>query len=71
MASIKNMLPDDCIVIRNEIQQTISSSELVPGDLLKIGTGDKLPADVRFVNVSVDARFDRSILTGVSILHSH
>jgi sodium/potassium-transporting ATPase subunit alpha len=26
--------------------------------------GDKLPADVRFIDVSSDVKFDRSILTG-------
>ena len=64
MASIKNMLPDDAIVVRDGAQQSITSIEIVPGDLLSIKMGDKLPADVRFVQVSSDAKFDRSILTG-------
>jgi sodium/potassium-transporting ATPase subunit alpha len=64
MASIQNMLPDDCRVIRNGNEQTVRSSEIVPGDLLKIGVGDKLSADMRFVVVSSDVKFDRSLLTG-------
>ena len=64
MASIKNMLPDDCTIIREGTQQTIRSTDIIPGDLLIIRSGDKLPADVRFVQVSGDAKFDRSILTG-------
>jgi magnesium-transporting ATPase (P-type) len=64
MASIKNMLPDDCSVIRGGIQQTLSSTEIVPGDLLIIRSGDKLPADVRFIQVSSDVKFDRAVLTG-------
>jgi sodium/potassium-transporting ATPase subunit alpha len=64
MASIKNMLPDDCSVIREGTQQIIRSTDIVPGDLLIIRSGDKLPADVRFVQVSTDVKFDRSVLTG-------
>jgi cation transport ATPase len=64
MASIKTMLPDDCIVIRDGIQKSISTTELVPGDLIRISGGNKLPADIRLVQVSSDVKFDRSILTG-------
>jgi sodium/potassium-transporting ATPase subunit alpha len=66
MASITNMLPDDCTVIRDSLQQHIHSTDLVPGDILNIRTGDKLPADVRLVQVSSDVKFDRAILTGES-----
>ncbi len=43
---------------------TVSAKDLVPGDVLIIKAGNKLPADVRFVKASSDAKFDRSILTG-------
>lgn len=36
----------------------------VPGDVLLVKAGNKLPADIRFTQVSSDAKFDRSILTG-------
>ncbi|EOO00222.1 putative h k atpase alpha protein [Phaeoacremonium minimum UCRPA7] len=42
-------------------------TEIVPGDVLLVKAGNKLPADVRFVQVSSDAKFDRSILTGESV----
>ncbi|KAK0345692.1 hypothetical protein LTR02_005256 [Friedmanniomyces endolithicus] len=64
MASISGMLPDKCIVLRDSTQQQIDGRDIVPGDVLKISLGNKLPADVRFIEVSSDARFDRSILTG-------
>ncbi|KAH7381738.1 hypothetical protein BKA66DRAFT_419220 [Pyrenochaeta sp. MPI-SDFR-AT-0127] len=66
MASIGTMLPDQCIVIRNGSQASISALDLVPGDIIVIKQGNKLPADVRFVEVSSDAMFDRAILTGES-----
>ncbi|KAK0933860.1 hypothetical protein LTR29_014548 [Friedmanniomyces endolithicus] len=64
MASISGMLPDKCIVLRDSTQQQIDGRDIVPGDVLKISLGNKLPADVRFIEISSDARFDRSILTG-------
>ncbi|KAF2031303.1 calcium ATPase [Setomelanomma holmii] len=66
MASIGTMLPDQCIVIRNGSHASISALDFVPGDIIVIKQGNKLPADVRFVEVSSDAMFDRAILTGES-----
>ncbi len=66
MASIKNMLPDECLLIRDGVQISTMASEIVPGDILIIKAGNKLPADVRFLSVSSDAKFDRAILTGNS-----
>lgn len=66
MASITGMLPDECFVLRDGNRVELLATELVPGDVLYIKSGNKLPADVRFVEVSSDAKFDRSILTGES-----
>jgi sodium/potassium-transporting ATPase subunit alpha len=60
MSSIGTMLPDACI----GSHVSISALDLVPGDIIVIKQGNKLPADVRLVEVSSDAMFDRSILTG-------
>jgi sodium/potassium-transporting ATPase subunit alpha len=68
MASIGTMLPDQCIVIRNGSHASISALDLVPGDVIVIKQGNKLPADVRLVEVSSDAMFDRAILTGKIII---
>jgi sodium/potassium-transporting ATPase subunit alpha len=67
MSSIGEMLPDQCLVIRDGSQTSISALDLVPGDVIVIKQGNKLPADVRFVDVSSDAMFDRAILTGMWI----
>ncbi|KAL4862167.1 hypothetical protein BDV12DRAFT_49407 [Aspergillus spectabilis] len=66
MASITTMLPDQCIAIRNGNLTNLSAVDLVPGDLIQIKQGNKLPADVRFIQASADVKFDRSILTGES-----
>lgn len=70
MASIKNMLPDECQVLRDGAQMTLFASELVPGDILLVKAGNKLPADIRIAEASSDAKFDRSILTGMSFFPS-
>ncbi|KAI5800828.1 hypothetical protein FPQ18DRAFT_253093 [Pyronema domesticum] len=64
MSSIKTMLPEETFVIRDGMRQQVSGADIVPGDVLCIEMGDKMPADVRFVEVSSDAKFDRSVLTG-------
>ncbi|KAH7175637.1 hypothetical protein EDB81DRAFT_836005 [Dactylonectria macrodidyma] len=66
MASIKTMLPESCQVIRDGHEVSMLAEHLVPGDILLIKAGNKLPADVRFLKTSSDAKFDRSILTGES-----
>ncbi|KXT11694.1 hypothetical protein AC579_6492 [Pseudocercospora musae] len=64
MASITQMLPEECIVVRDRQQTRVDGRDVVPGDILKVTMGNKLPADVRFLECSSDVRFDRSILTG-------
>ena len=68
MASITAMLPESCLLIRDSTQTTVSAPDIVPGDVVLIKAGNKLPADVRFIDVSSDASFDRSILTGMAVL---
>jgi sodium/potassium-transporting ATPase subunit alpha len=64
MSSIQGMLPADVIVLRDGKQITIPAASLVPGDLVHIAMGQKVPADVKLIDVSGDLRFDRSVLTG-------
>ena len=65
MASITGMLPEASFMMRDGVQTTVLAADIVPGDILYIKAGNKLPADVRFVEISSDAKFDRSILTGM------
>ena len=69
MASIGTMLPQNCVVVREGTQASISATDLVPGDIVVVKQGNKLPADLRFVEVSSDAMFDRAILTGMCKPH--
>ena len=52
-------------VIRDGKLQEIPSNELVPGDLIRIEMGDKIPADCKIVD-SQNMEVDEAILTGES-----
>jgi sodium/potassium-transporting ATPase subunit alpha len=71
MTSIESMLPQTCHAVRDGDRVTLSADSIVPGDVLIVKYGEKLPADVRFVSVSSDTKFDRSILTGRTPLLSN
>ncbi|KAI9507404.1 sodium-potassium ATPase [Russula earlei] len=66
MASIQGMLPTDVVALRDGMQTTLPAASLVPGDLVHVVMGQKVPADVKLIDVSGDLRFDRSVLTGES-----
>jgi sodium/potassium-transporting ATPase subunit alpha len=63
MASIKGTLPSDVLVLRDSTSIKIPAKDLVPGDLITISMGEKVPADLRLIEVSADLQFDCSILT--------
>ena len=57
-------------VVRGNKQgvQKIRAKEIVPGDLVEVSVGDKVPADIRLVKIlSTTLRIDQSILTGESV----
>jgi sodium/potassium-transporting ATPase subunit alpha len=67
MSSISGMLPEDCLVLRDGNKQILPAPEIIPGDIIYWKAGSKVPADMRFIQVSSDAKFDSSILTGESL----
>ena len=66
MSSIKTMLPEQTLVVRDGNSIRIPVVEIVPGDMVQIAMGDKIPADIRLLQVTSELKFDRSILTGES-----
>ncbi|KAI0646699.1 calcium ATPase transmembrane domain M-containing protein [Trametes meyenii] len=66
MNSIKTLIAEDASVIRDGKHQTVAARDLVVGDVVTLAMGDRVPADLRLVQVSSDVRFDRSLLTGES-----
>ena len=53
-------------VIRDGQEKEISAEELVPGDIIVLATGDKIPADARLIE-AVNLRIQESALTGESL----
>lgn len=59
--------PDIAIALRNGEMSSINAKELVPGDIVILSTGDRIPADCRVVQLrSSSLQIDQSILTGES-----
>lgn len=64
MKSIKSLVAEEATVIRDGKRQTVPATDVVIGDLVMLSMGDRVPADLRLVDASVDLKFDRSLLTG-------
>ena len=64
MKSVKSLIADKAIVIRDGRQESIPAAHIVVGDLVILSMGDRVPADMRIVKMSSDLKFDRSLLTG-------
>ncbi|MDG6224057.1 MAG: cation-transporting P-type ATPase [Candidatus Thermoplasmatota archaeon] len=63
--SVRNMLSVHAIVLRDGTKRQIDASELVPGDRVHLRSGDKIPADLRLIEVH-ELNVDESSLTGES-----
>ena len=66
LQALKNLSAPTATVIRDGEQQQIPSVDLVPGDLLIITEGDRIPADGVILKAN-DLRVDESSLTGESV----
>ncbi|MCL1971950.1 MAG: cation-translocating P-type ATPase [Endomicrobia bacterium] len=66
LEALKNMNADVTVVIRNGVKEKIDVKQLVPGDILVLEAGDKIPADARIIT-SAGLKVDESILTGESV----
>jgi Ca2+-transporting ATPase len=64
--SLKNLLSSQATVLRNGKKQQLPATELVPGDIIYLASGDKVPADLRLFQTR-DLQIDESALTGESV----
>lgn len=65
MRAIRQLLSHHASVIRDDERQTINAEQLVPGDIVIIEAGDRIPADLRLIE-SYSLQTQESILTGES-----
>lgn len=66
MAALQRMLAPICTVVREGVEQKIEARRLVPGDLVLLSIGDRVPADLRLI-AATNLKIDESALTGESI----
>lgn len=67
--ALKKMIPNNVNVYRDNNPTIIPATEVVPGDLIILSSGDKIPADSKIID-SQNLSVDESMLTGESLLIS-
>lgn len=68
LQALKEYSPDECRVLRSSRLSKVHASALVPGDIVAVSVGDKIPADCRVISFSSSSfRVDQAVLTGESM----
>ncbi len=62
---LQSMITNKVDVIRNNLNEEIDIEEVVPGDIVRLNSGDMIPGDVRFFETK-DLFVDQASLTGES-----
>jgi len=63
--ALEKMTAPTAIVLRDKKEVKVPASEIVPGDVILLFTGDRVPADARLIE-SVNLKVDEASLTGES-----
>ena len=63
ITELSNLEKNEAIVIRGGVQRTIKSEELVVGDIVKVGSGSVVPADIRIIETN-NLLVDEKSITG-------
>lgn len=66
LAALKELAAPVSRVIRGGLEQKVPSRELVPGDIIVLEAGDRLPADGRLIE-TVNLEVEEAALTGESV----
>jgi Ca2+-transporting ATPase len=64
--ALKSMVVARARVLRDGKEMEINGEEVVPGDIVLLASGGRVPADVRLIK-TIELRADESMLTGESI----
>jgi P-type Ca2+ transporter type 2C len=72
LEALKNMQPEIARCLRDGELDELPARELVPGDIIHVGAGDKVPADCRLLKINTATlRAEQSSLTGSVLLIDH
>ncbi|MFW2440981.1 MAG: cation-transporting P-type ATPase [Arenicellales bacterium] len=66
LRAIRQMLSPNAMVMRDGRQTTVGAEDLVPGDIVLLQSGDKVPADLRLFRVK-GLQIQEAVLTGESM----
>jgi Ca2+-transporting ATPase len=71
MEALKQMAAPTAAVVRDGVELSVPAHELVPGDIVLLTSGDKIPADGRLLETAA-LRVEEASLTGESLpVHKH
>ncbi|MFA6325126.1 MAG: HAD-IC family P-type ATPase [Candidatus Paceibacterota bacterium] len=66
LEKLETYIKDRSRIIRDGNEQELESSLLVPGDIIKLSYGSRVPADARLISIN-NLKIDEAILTGESV----
>lgn len=66
MNSLRSLASPSARVVRSGTATTVEASDLVPGDIIELNTGDTVPADCRLLDAK-NFETDEALLTGESL----
>lgn len=66
LESIRGMLSPSARVVREGQKQEVDATEVVPGDVVLVESGDRIPADVRWLHTN-NLSVEEAVLTGESV----
>ncbi|HEY9080850.1 cation-transporting P-type ATPase [Magnetovibrio sp.] len=66
LRAIRNMLSPQAMALRDGHRATVDAAQLVPGDVVMLQSGDRVPADLRLFRVK-GLNIQEAVLTGESV----
>ncbi|RHZ68831.1 hypothetical protein CDV55_103031 [Aspergillus turcosus] len=67
IAALQEYSANEATVVRDGKTQRVKAEDLVPGDIIHIAVGDRVPADCRLLSIQSNSfRVDQAVLTGES-----
>ncbi|RLP72596.1 HAD family hydrolase [Mycetocola manganoxydans] len=64
--ALQSLSVDTCRVLRDATEHVVSAADVVPGDVVLVESGERIPADMRLIEANA-LRLDESMLTGESV----